>query len=159
MGIFGFIYEYGGIILAVIGMALVVAIPGMKSGIGVSQVGQAATSVLIDEPEKFGKALLLQMMPASQGLYGFVIAILTLGRLDIAMSLQEGLFILMATLPMTIVGGPTAIAQANVAISGVHLLVRNENEVMKNIIMAVMVETYALLAFVSSIIILTSVTF
>jgi V/A-type H+/Na+-transporting ATPase subunit K len=159
MGIFGFIYEYGGIILAVIGMALVVAIPGMKSGIGVSQVGQAATSVLVDEPEKFGKALLLQMMPASQGLYGFVIAILTLGRLDIAMSLQEGLFILMATLPMTIVGGPTAIAQANVAISGVHLLVRNENEVMKNIIMAVMVETYALLAFVSSIIILTSVTF
>ena len=136
MGIFGFIYEYGGIILAVIGMAL-----------------------LVDEPEKFGKALLLQMMPASQGLYGFVIAILTLGRLDIAMSLQEGLFILMATLPMTIVGGPTAIAQANVAISGVHLLVRNENEVMKNIIMAVMVETYALLAFVSSIIILTSVTF
>lgn len=159
MGIFEFIYEYGGIILAVIGMALVVAIPGMKSGIGVSQVGQAATSVLVDEPEKFGKALLLQMMPASQGLYGFVIAILTLGRLDIAMSLQEGLFILMATLPMTIVGGPTAIAQANVAISGVHLLVRNENEVMKNIIMAVMVETYALLAFVSSIIILTSVTF
>lgn len=159
MGVFEFIYNYGGIALAVLGMALVVAIPGIFSGVGVGKVGEAASAVLVDEPEKFGKALLLQMMPASQGLYGFVIAILTLGRLDIAMTLQEGLFILMATLPMTVVGGPTATAQANVAISGVHLLVRNENEVMKNIIMAVMVETYALLAFVSSIIILTSVTF
>lgn len=156
---FEFIFSYGGIIFAVLGMALVVAIPGYNSGKGVGMVGEAATGIIVDEPEKFGKSLLLQMMPASQGLYGFVIAIMTLGRLDLAMSLQEGLFIFMACMPMAIVGGPTAIAQARVAISGIHLLAKNENEVTKNIIYAVMVETYALLAFVSSIIILTSVSF
>lgn len=159
MKFFEFILNYGGLGFAVLGMALVVAIPGYRSGVGVGRVGEVATEILVDEPEKFGKALLLQMMPASQGLYGFVIAIMTLGRLDVAMTLQEGLFILMATLPMTIVGGPTAKAQADVAISGIHLLARNENEVTKNIIFAVMVETYALLAFVSSIIILSAVPF
>lgn len=156
---FEFIFSYGGIIFAVLGMALVVAIPGYNSGKGVGMVGESATGIIVDEPEKFGKSLLLQMMPASQGLYGFVIAIMTLGRLDLAMSLQEGLFIFMACMPMAIVGGPTALAQARVAVSGIHLLAKNENEVTKNIIYAVMVETYALLAFVSSIIILTSVSF
>lgn len=151
--------EYGGLIFAVLGMALVVAVPGYNSGKGVGMVGEATSALIVDEPEKFGKSLLLQMMPASQGLYGFVIAIMTLGRLHTGMPLQEGFFIFMACLPMTIVGGPTAIAQARVAIAGVHLLARNENEVTKNIIYAVMVETYALLAFVSSIIILSAVTF
>lgn len=154
-----FIIQYGGLIFAVLGMALVVAIPGINSGKGVGMVGEATSGLMVDQADKFGKSLLLQMMPASQGLYGFVVAIMTLGRLHVGMSLQEGLFILMACLPMAIVGGPTAIAQAKVAVNGVHLLARNENEMTKNIIYAVMVETYALLAFVSSIIILNSVTF
>lgn len=159
MTFFEFILQYGGVVFALLGMALVVIIPGYNSGVGVGMVGEAATGLLMDEPEKFGKSLLLQMMPASQGLYGFVIAIMTLGRLSAGMGLQEGLYILVACLPMAIVGGPTALAQARVAVSGVQLLARNEDEMTKNIIYAVMVETYALLAFVSSIILLNQVTF
>lgn len=159
MNAFEFILNNGGIIFAVLGMALVVIIPSIGSGKGVGMVGEAVSGLLIDESEKFGKSLLLQMMPASQGLYGFVIAIMTLGRLQAGMPLQEGLFILMACLPMAIVGYPTALAQARVAVNGVQVLSRNENEMTKNIIYCVMVETYALLAFVSSIIILSAVTF
>ena len=159
MTFFDFILQYGGLIFALLGMALVVAIPGYNSGVGVGMVGEAATGLLVDEPEKFGLSLLLQMMPASQGLYGFVIAIMTLSRLHVGMGLQEGLYILVATLPMTIVGGPTALAQARVALAGIQLLARNENETTKNIIYAVMVETYALLAFVSSIILMNQVPF
>ncbi len=159
MNLFEFLLNNGGVIMAVLGMAIVVIIPSMGSGKGVGMVGESVSGLLIDEPEKFGKTLLLQMMPASQGLYGFVIAIMTLGRLSSGMPLQEGLFILVACLPMAIVGYPTAIAQARVAVNGVQVLSRNENEMTKNIIYCVMVETYALLAFVSSIIMLSAVTF
>lgn len=159
MKLMEFMFTYGGVVLAVLGMALVVIIPNIGSGKGVGMVGEAVSGLLIDESEKFGKSLLLQMMPASQGLYGFVIAIMTLGRLTPTMPLQEGMFILMACLPMAIVGYPTAIAQARVAVNGVQVLSRNENEMTKNIIYCVMVETYALLAFVSSIIILSAVSF
>lgn len=151
--------EYGGLAIAVLGMALVVIIPGAASGKGVGMVGETASGLVIDEPEKFGKSLILQLMPASQGLYGFVIAIMTLSRLSVGMSLQEGFFILMACLPMAIVGGPTALAQARVASAGITILARNEDQMTKSIIYAVMVETYALLAFVSSLIILNAVTF
>lgn len=159
MTFFEFMLTHGGIVMALLGMALVVMIPSIGSGKGVGMVGEAVTGLMVDESEKFGKTLLLQMMPASQGLYGFVIAIMTVGRLSPMMSLQEGLFVLVACLPMAIVGYPTAISQARVAVNGVQLLSRNENEMTKNIIYAVMVETYALLAFVSSIIMLSAVSF
>lgn len=151
--------NYGGLIFAVLGMALVVIIPASASGKGVGMVGEKATGLLVNEPEKFGRSLILQLMPASQGLYGFVIAIMCLSKLNTGMSLQEGLFILMACLPMAIVGWPTAIAQARVSVAGITLLAKNEDQTTKNIIYAVMVETYALLAFVISLIILNQVSF
>lgn len=151
--------ENGGLIMAVLGMALVVLIPGSASAKGVGLVGEKASGLLIKESEKFGRSLILQLMPASQGLYGFVIAIMSLARLDTAMSLQEGFFILMACLPMAIVGWPSALAQARIAADGITVLSKNESQMTKSIVYAVMVETYALLAFVSSLIILNTVVF
>ena len=57
----------GGIFIAILGMALAVALPGTGSGIGVGMVGEAASGLLVEESEKFGKSLVLQLMPASQG--------------------------------------------------------------------------------------------
>lgn len=149
-----FFIENGGLICATLGIALVVIIPSIGSAKGVGLVGEAASGLLIDESEKFGKSLILQLMPASQGLYGFVIAIMTLSSLSVGMSLQEGLFILFACLPMAIVGYPSAVSQAKIAANGITVLRRNEDQMTKSIIYAVMVETYALLAFVTSIILL-----
>ena len=115
--------------------------------------------MVIDEPDKFGKSLILQLLPASQGLYGFVIAIMILGNLRPDLSLQQGLFILVACLPMMIVGYPSAVAQARISTAGITILRRNEEQMTKTIIYTVMVETYALLAFVTSIIILNTVVF
>ena len=96
-------------------------------------------------------------MAASQGLYGFVVAIMALGNLNVDMSLQQGLFMFAATLPMTLVGYFSAISQSEVATAGITLLAKNEGEFTKAIIYSVMVETYALLALVTSIILLNTV--
>lgn len=154
-----FFIEYGGIIMAVLGMALVIIIPGVGSSKGVGMVGDAASGLMAEEPEKFGKTLIIQLLPASQGLYGFVIAIMCLARLSATMPLQEGLFILVACLPMAIVGYPSAMAQGRISVNGIALLARDEEQMTKTIIYTIMVETYALLAFVSSLIILNTVSF
>ncbi|MGY3748603.1 V-type ATP synthase subunit K [Vagococcus acidifermentans] len=154
-----FLIEYGGIVMAVLGMALVIIIPGVGSAKGVGMVGDAASGLMAEEPEKFGKTLIIQLLPASQGLYGFVIAIMSLARLSATMTLQEGLFILVACLPMAIVGYPSALAQGRISVNGIALLARDEEQMTKTIIYTIMVETYALLAFVSSLIILNTVSF
>ena len=61
-----------GLALAVLGAALSVGLAGIGSVIGVSKSGQAGAGVVSEEPEKFGKVLLLQALPSTQGIYGFI---------------------------------------------------------------------------------------
>ncbi|SFN53599.1 MULTISPECIES: V-type ATP synthase subunit K [Proteiniclasticum] len=151
--------ENGGVIFAVIGVALAVILSGMGSAKGVGIVGEAATGLVIEEPEKFGKSLVLQLLPGTQGLYGFVIGLMSLGSLSAGMSFANGMYILFACLPIAFVGYYSAVFQAKVAAAGLAILAKNEEHSTKGIIYAVMVETYALLAFVMSLILLSSVTF
>ncbi len=149
----------GGVFFAALGAAVAVFLSGMGSALGIGIVGQAAAGLVIEEPEKFGRSLVLQLLPGTQGLYGFVIGLLVLGRLDIGMGALEGLYILAACLPIGFVGWISGIAQGKAAAAGISILARNEEQSTKGIIYAVMVETYALLAFVVSLILLNAVSF
>ena len=122
-------------------------------------VGEVAAGLMAEEPEKFGKSLVLQLLPGTQGLYGFVIGLMVLGRLNPQMSIAEGIYIFIACLPIAIAGYGSAIFQGRVAASGISLLAKNEEQSTKGIVYAVMVETYALLAFVVSIMLLSGVSF
>ena len=151
--------QYGGVVFGVLGAALAVLLSGIGSARGVGIAGQAAAGLVIDEPEKFGKSLVLQLLPGTQGLYGFVIGLMVLGKLKPEMPIQTGLGILMACLPIAFAGYGSAIAQGRVAASGISLLAKNEEQNTKGIIYAVMVETYAILAFAMSFLLLNQVKF
>ncbi|NLI65469.1 MAG: V-type ATP synthase subunit K [Tissierellia bacterium] len=151
--------QNGGVVFAALGMAVAVIFSGFGSAKGVGIVGEAAAGVIIEEPEKFGKSLVLQLLPGTQGLYGFVIALMVLGQLDVNMSLGHGLYLFMACLPVGFVGWISAIAQGKTAVAGIAILAKNEEHSTKGIIYSVMVETYALLAFVVSLILVNSVSF
>ena len=151
--------EQSGLIFAALGAAIAVFLSGVGSANGVGIVGEVAAGLMAEEPEKFGKSLVLQLLPGTQGLYGFVIGLMVLGRLKPDMSIGEGLYIFMACLPIAVAGYGSAIAQGRVAASGISLLAKNEEQSTKGIIYAVMVETYALLAFVVSIMLLSGVSF
>lgn len=151
--------DYGGIVFGALGVALAVIMSGIGSARGMGLVGEATSGLMIEEPEKFGRSLVLQLLPGTQGLYGFVIGLLAIQQLYSTMSLAHGLYILMACLPIAFVGWKSAIFQGRVAAAGVTILAKNEQQTTKGIVYSVMVETYALIAFVISLILLTSVTF
>ena len=159
MNVSQFLVQNGGIVMATLGAALATLLSGIGSAKGVGIVGEVATGLMSEEPEKFGKSLVLQLLPGTQGLYGFVIGLMVLGKLNASMTFQNGLGILMACLPVALAGYGSAIAQGRVAASGISLLAKNEEQNTKGIIYAVMVETYALLAFVVSIMLLSGVSF
>lgn len=159
MTISEFLTQYGGVVFAALGMALAVILSGIGSARGVGIVGEAAAGLVIEEPEKFGRALVLQLLPGTQGLYGFVIGLMVLGQLDVGMSIAQGMYLFMSCLPIAFVGWISAIAQAKTAAAGVAILAKNEEHSTKGIIFAVMVETYALLAFVISLILVNAVSF
>jgi len=154
-----FLVQNGGVFFAGLGAAIAVFLSGIGSAKGVGIVGEAAAGLMIEEPEKFGKSLVLQLLPGTQGLYGFVIGLLVLGKLNVGMPLNEGLYIFASCLPVGFVGWLSAIAQGKTAAAGIAILAKNEEQSTKGIIYAVMVETYALLSFVTSLILVNAVSF
>ena len=67
-----------GQILALIGAALAVLLGGIGSAYGVRTAGEAAAGVVAEDPDTFGKVLVLQLLPGTQGIYGFLIGIIVL---------------------------------------------------------------------------------
>ena len=153
-----FFLENGGLVLGVLSVVIAVLFSGMGSAKGVGRAGEAAAGVVIEEPEKFGKSLVLQLLPGTQGLYGFVIGILILFKLvGGSISLAQGYVYIAAALPVGVVGYFSAIAQSKVAVSGINILAKNEPQQAKGIIYSVMVELYAILAFAISFLLMNQI--
>lgn len=150
--------QFGGIIFGALGVVISVFLSGIGSSKGVGSTGEAASGVIIEEPEKFGKSLVLQLLPGTQGLYGFVIGILILFKLKADLTVVQGLLYLLTSLPVGIVGYFSAIAQGKVATAGINILAKNEEQQAKGIIYAVMVELYAILAFAISFLMFSNLT-
>ena len=72
-----------GLAIAIFGAALCAALAGCGSAIGVMAAGKAAAGVTSQKPELFGKLLVLQALPGTQGIYGFLTAILIMVRLGL----------------------------------------------------------------------------
>ncbi|MEO1771041.1 V-type ATP synthase subunit K [Candidatus Enterococcus ferrettii] len=141
----------GGIIFAILGMATATIFSGIGSSKGVGMTGEAAAALTTSQPEKFGQALILQLLPGTQGLYGFVIAFLIFTNMSSGdLSMIDGLGYLGASLPIAFTGLFSGIAQGKVAAAGIQILAKKPEHATKGIIFAAMVETYAILGFVIS---------
>ena len=141
--------------LALLGAALAAALACVGSAKGVGIVGEAASGMLAEDPSKFSAALLLQALPGTQGIYGFVTAFLIMQRINLfngvaELSLGQGMYLLAAALPIAIVGYFSAIAQGRVAASGIELVSRREGQTVKAITSAALVETYAIFSLLVS---------
>ncbi len=152
-------YEFflDGNFLALLGAALAVIVAGLGSARGVAMVGQAAAGVVTEDPERFGQTLLLQALPGTQGIYGLLTAFVILTKIGLVggspveLDTVQGLLFLGASLPVAIVGYFSAIGQAKTAVSGVGIVAKRPGELAKAITFAAMVETYAVLALLGSI--------
>lgn len=151
-----------GLVYALIGAAIAVAIPGVSSAIGIGYVGQASAGAMNDNPKNFGRFLILLAVPGTQGIYGFVIAFLILQKIGIVagnivpLTDAQGLALLLVGIPVGI-GGLTAIYQGKVCTAGVGLTAKRPEESGKSLVMAVFVEFYAVLGLLASIFILFGV--
>lgn len=147
--------------LAIIGAALAALLAGCGSAIGVGLVGQSCAGVLAQDPSKFGKLLILQLLPGTQGLYGLLVAVLALNQLGVLggnaaeLTTGQGLAYLGACLPIAIAGLISAIYQGKAAAAGVNLVAKAPDQNGKAITIAALVETYAVLALLISILALT----
>lgn len=149
-----------GTFMAYAGVAFAVIFSGMGSSKGVGYVGEAMAGVIVEDPGKFGQLLVLQALPATQGIYGFIVGfvvMLNTGMLtgDVGqLTLGTGCYIFAACLPIGIVGLVSGKCQGRVAAAGVSVVAKRPEEVSKAMVAAAMVETYAILSLLISLLLI-----
>lgn len=152
-----------GIVLAYLGAALAIGLAGSGSAIGVGIAGTSGAGVMTEDPSKFGLVLLLQALPGTQGIYGLLVGFLVLTRIGIfsgapaTLTLNQGLQILNSSLPIAIAGFFSAIYQGKASAGAIGLIARRPEETGKALVMPAMVETYAVLSLLGSILLLNGI--
>ena len=151
--------------VAMVGAALAVALPCAGSATGVGTVGRAGAGLLSVDPGKFSWVLVMQILPGTQGLYGLVIWFFALTKLGFfsssvaQMSAFEGLKFFGACMPVAIGGLIFGIVQGRICAGGVSLIAKKPNDLSRSIILAIMMEFYAILALLASFLMLNSFQF
>ncbi len=155
--------EQLGLVLALTGAALAVVMSGIGSIVALGRAGEAGAGVTAERPEVFGKLLLLQALAGTQGIYGFLAAIMVLNNTGILagsptpITVGTGWQLFVACLPVTVAGLFSAIYQGRVAISGMNIAAKNPSDAGKGVIMSAMVETYAVLGLLVTILLLNGI--
>lgn len=145
-----------GIVYALLGAATAVFLSGAGSALGVGIAGQAASGVMSEDPSKFAKVLIMQLLPGTQGLYGLIIGFVTLSKIGLLgggvadVSVQTGLLILAACLPIGIVGLISGRSQGKTAAAAIGIIAKKPDQFGKAMLFPAMVETYAILALLIS---------
>lgn len=145
-----------GIVFALAGATLAALLAGIGSAVGVGIAGQAAAGIVTEDPSKFSKVLILQLLPGTQGIYGLLIAFITLTQIGVLggsadLSLAKGCLYFAACMPMAIVGYFSAVSQAKTSVASIALVGKKPEQFGKAMILPAMVETYAILALLVSI--------
>lgn len=149
-----------GLVLAILGAATAAVLGGIGSSVGVGIAGQAAAGVITEDPEKFGKLIVLQALPGTQGIYGFVgafwVMLMTglLGGDVLPISIDQGWEIFFACLPVGVGGLLSGIYQGRVSASGCGVVAKRPEAMGNAMILSAMVETYAILGLLVSILLL-----
>ena len=152
-----------GLAFAIAGAILAVSLAGMGSILGTGVVGRAAAGLVSEDPDKFGKVLLLQALPGTQGIYGFLGAIMAMQKIGllggeiVELSNALGWQIFFACLPIALTGLLSGLYQGRVSAAAVGIVAKKPGESGKGIIFAAVVETYAVLGLLATILMLNGI--
>lgn len=150
----------GGNGIALIGAGVAVFVSGLGSIVGVGIAGEKAAGITAEDPEKFGRLLLLQALPGTQGIYGFLVGFLTLFKMGgfsggvATLSVSQGWQFFFACMPVAVTCLVSGLYQARVSIAGMDIVAKHPEESGKALIMPAMVETYAVLGLLASVLLI-----
>lgn len=159
----GILDSIGGLALALLGAGLAAGLSGIGSAKGTGIAGEAGAGLLCEDPSKFGKILILQVVPGTQGLYGLVVwffAVFRMGLLSgggFDLTVAEGMQYFVACLPMALGGMLSAIAQGRVAASSINLLAKKPDDWAKGMVLCITVEFYAILSLLASMLMIINI--
>lgn len=155
-----FLNAISGNAIAYLGAALAGGLACVGSAKGTGITGEAGAGLVSEDPSKSGKVMILQVIPGTQGLYGFVIfflAYLNISGASAPLTTAQGFQVFSACLPIALGGLLSAIAQGKVAAASINILAKKPDDWSKGMIMCIVVEFYAILCLLASFLMLNAI--
>ena len=133
--------------IGILGLSLCMILCGAGSAFGLYKTGSAAAGVLSEDNKKFSKIIVLALLPATQGIYGFVLAVMKIG------AIAQGWTLFGAMLGLGVTGMLSAVLQGITASSCIYAIGKNHAGSGKYVLFPAMIEFYAILSLVLGIMI------
>jgi len=149
---------------AVAGAICAVMFGGVGSAKGIRISASQAAGVLSEKPELFGKLFVIIAIPGTQGFYSFICAIMIclrvglLGGQKVTVSPLVGLALFFIGFCMGVVEWRSAIYQGETSAAAINLVARKPEESGRALLLPGLVETYAVVALLASILLILWVT-
>ena len=143
-------------VYVLIGLVLSVSLGAIGSSLGVGYVTKVGAGLLSKEPQKFPQVLALAALPSTQALYGLLfgfILLIRVGFLDAVPKVindATGLALMLSALPVGIACLISGIMQGQAAASGVKILAEKPENVSQAIVLAALIESFAVFGLVIS---------
>lgn len=132
--------------IGIAGLAICMILCGSGSAFGLFKTGTSAAGVLAEDGKKFSKIIVLSLLPATQGIYGFVLAVMNIPEAGIAAA--EGWAIFWKAFGMGVTGMLSAVLQGAAAAACIYAVGKNSAGSGKYVLFPAMIEFYAILALV-----------
>ena len=150
-----------GIVFAILAASIATVLSGIGSAKGVGGAAQTAMGVLSEDSSMFGKMLVLTLLPGTQGLYGFIVGFLIMINCGVlggeVPTLFQGLGYVAASLAIGFGGMISGFAQGKASVAGISMCAKDEGNFSKAMVSITLVEIYALLAFIVSLLMVISI--
>ncbi len=158
-----FINALSGFHWALLGAAAACIGGGIGSAIGITYIANVAGGIITEDPDKFGPMLPLVGIPGTQGIYGFITAVLVtvffglLGGSGPKLPTVVGFQVFLACMPVAFNCCVSAIYQGLTSVGAAPMIAKRTEEAGKALILPALVETYAVLSLIATILLLLSV--
>lgn len=144
---------------ALMGAGLAAILGGIGSAIGITIASAVVSGIVSEDGEKFGKLLPIAAMPGTQGIYGFIAAVLVLVFFNLLGGNTNlvgiaGFKIFLACMPVAWLCFISAIYQGMSSSSAAGIVAKRSEDSGKALIFPALVETYAVLSLIVTILML-----
>lgn len=141
---------------ALLGAAVAMIGGGAGSSMGITYVANVAGGILTDMPDRFGPLLPLVVIPGTQGIYGFITAVLVAFVMKPSSGWEAlpgwlGFLIFLACLPVCFVGFVSGMYQGLTAAGAAGMVAKRREEMGRALVLPALVETYAVLSLIITI--------
>ena len=155
------VWGLGGADWALMGGGMAAILGGIGSAIGITIASAVVSGIVTEDGEKFGKLLPIAAMPGTQGIYGFITAILVLVFFgifggDVSLEGPAGFRVFLACQPVAWLCLVTAIFQGKTGAAAAGMVARRDEDAGKALIFPALVETYAVLSLIVTILMMLS---